>query len=63
MLVDEIAFLTAYQADRKLKERILAALATLMGFTGLARAGHRTRAGDSGSGSRWRVSTQPPPGP
>ncbi len=36
---------------------------TLMGFTGLARAGHRTRAGDSGSGSRWRVSTQPPPGP
>ena len=36
---------------------------TLMAFTGLARAGHRTRAGDSGSGSRWRVSTQPPPGP
>ena len=29
VLVDEIAFLTAYQADRKLKERILAALATL----------------------------------
>jgi DNA segregation ATPase FtsK/SpoIIIE, S-DNA-T family len=29
ILVDEIAFLTAYQADRKLKERILAALATL----------------------------------
>ena len=27
--VDEIAFLTAYQADRKLKERTLAALATL----------------------------------
>ncbi len=39
------------------------AFLTLMGFTGLARAGHRTRAGDSGSGSRWRVSTQPPPGP
>ncbi len=29
VLVDEVAFLTAYQADRKLKERILAALATL----------------------------------
>jgi S-DNA-T family DNA segregation ATPase FtsK/SpoIIIE len=29
VLVDEIAFLTAYQADRKQKERILAALATL----------------------------------
>ncbi len=29
VLVDEIAFLTAYQADRKLKDRILAALATL----------------------------------
>jgi S-DNA-T family DNA segregation ATPase FtsK/SpoIIIE len=27
--VDEIAFLTAYQADRKLRERTLAALATL----------------------------------
>ena len=29
ILVDEIAFLTAYQADRKLKDRTLAALATL----------------------------------
>jgi S-DNA-T family DNA segregation ATPase FtsK/SpoIIIE len=29
VLVDEVAFLTAYQADRKLKDRILAALATL----------------------------------
>jgi DNA segregation ATPase FtsK/SpoIIIE, S-DNA-T family len=29
IMVDEIAFLTAYQADRKLKDRILAALATL----------------------------------
>ncbi|MDQ2874618.1 MAG: FtsK/SpoIIIE domain-containing protein [Actinomycetota bacterium] len=29
VLVDEIAFLTAYQSDRKLKDRILAALATL----------------------------------
>ncbi len=29
ILVDEIAFLTTYQADRKLRERILAALATL----------------------------------
>jgi S-DNA-T family DNA segregation ATPase FtsK/SpoIIIE len=29
VLVDEIAFLTAYQADRKLRERTLAALATL----------------------------------
>ena len=29
VLVDEVAFLTAYQADRKLRERILAALATL----------------------------------
>jgi DNA segregation ATPase FtsK/SpoIIIE, S-DNA-T family len=29
IVVDEIAFLTAYQADRKLRERILAALATL----------------------------------
>jgi S-DNA-T family DNA segregation ATPase FtsK/SpoIIIE len=29
ILVDEIAFLTAYQANRKLRERILAALATL----------------------------------
>ena len=29
VLVDEVAFLTAYQADRKLSERILAALATL----------------------------------
>ena len=29
VLVDEIAFLTAYQTDRKLRERILAALATL----------------------------------
>jgi S-DNA-T family DNA segregation ATPase FtsK/SpoIIIE len=29
VLVDETAFLTAYQADRKLKDRILAALATL----------------------------------
>ena len=29
VVVDEIAFLTAYQADRKLKERILASLATL----------------------------------
>jgi S-DNA-T family DNA segregation ATPase FtsK/SpoIIIE len=29
VVVDEVAFLTAYQADRKLKERTLAALATL----------------------------------
>jgi DNA segregation ATPase FtsK/SpoIIIE, S-DNA-T family len=29
ILVDEIAFLTAYQADRKLRDRTLAALATL----------------------------------
>ena len=29
IIVDEIAFLTAYQADRKLKDRTLAALATL----------------------------------
>jgi S-DNA-T family DNA segregation ATPase FtsK/SpoIIIE len=29
VLVDEIAFLTAYQPDRKLKDRIMAALATL----------------------------------
>ncbi|GAA1267546.1 FtsK/SpoIIIE domain-containing protein [Sphaerisporangium rubeum] len=29
VLVDEVAFLTAYQTDRKLKERTLAALATL----------------------------------
>jgi len=29
VMVDEIAFLTAYQADRKLRERTLAALATL----------------------------------
>jgi len=29
IVVDEIAFLTAYQADRKLRERTLAALATL----------------------------------
>src|ERR1700690_2996621 len=29
VLGDEVAFLTAYQADRKLRERILAALATL----------------------------------
>jgi S-DNA-T family DNA segregation ATPase FtsK/SpoIIIE len=29
VLVDEVAFLTAYQADRKLKDRILGALATL----------------------------------
>jgi S-DNA-T family DNA segregation ATPase FtsK/SpoIIIE len=29
VLVDEIAFLTAYQADRKLRDRTLAALATL----------------------------------
>src|SRR5215472_331867 len=29
VLVDEVAFLTAYQSDRKLRERILAALATL----------------------------------
>jgi S-DNA-T family DNA segregation ATPase FtsK/SpoIIIE len=29
IVVDEVAFLTAYQADRKLKDRILAALATL----------------------------------
>jgi len=29
VIVDEIAFLTAYQADRKLRERTLAALATL----------------------------------
>jgi DNA segregation ATPase FtsK/SpoIIIE, S-DNA-T family len=29
IIVDEIAFLTAYQADRKLKERTVAALATL----------------------------------
>src|ERR1039458_8801701 len=29
IMVDEIAFLTAYQADRKLRERTLAALATL----------------------------------
>jgi S-DNA-T family DNA segregation ATPase FtsK/SpoIIIE len=29
VLVDEIAFLTAYQSDRKLRERTLAALATL----------------------------------
>jgi S-DNA-T family DNA segregation ATPase FtsK/SpoIIIE len=28
-VVDEVAFLTAYQADRKLRERTLAALATL----------------------------------
>ena len=29
VMVDEVAFLTAYQTDRKLRERILAALATL----------------------------------
>jgi DNA segregation ATPase FtsK/SpoIIIE, S-DNA-T family len=29
VLVDEVAFLTAYQRDRKLRERIKAALATL----------------------------------
>ena len=29
VLVDEVAFLTAYQRDRKLQERIMAALATL----------------------------------
>ena len=29
IVVDEVAFLTAYQADKKLKERTLAALATL----------------------------------
>jgi S-DNA-T family DNA segregation ATPase FtsK/SpoIIIE len=29
IVVDEVAFLTAYQADRKLRERIVAALATL----------------------------------
>jgi S-DNA-T family DNA segregation ATPase FtsK/SpoIIIE len=29
IVVDEVAFLTAYQADRKLRERIIAALATL----------------------------------
>ncbi len=29
MLVDEVAFLTAYQPDRKRKDRIMAALATL----------------------------------
>jgi S-DNA-T family DNA segregation ATPase FtsK/SpoIIIE len=29
ILVDEVAFLTAYQPDRKLKDRIMAALATL----------------------------------
>jgi S-DNA-T family DNA segregation ATPase FtsK/SpoIIIE len=29
IMVDEVAFLTAYQADRKLRERIVAALATL----------------------------------
>ena len=29
VLVDEVAFLTAYQPDRKLKERIMNALATL----------------------------------
>ena len=29
VVVDEVAFLTAYQADRKLRERILGALATL----------------------------------
>ena len=29
VLVDEVAFLTAYQPDRKLKERIMPALATL----------------------------------
>ena len=28
-MVDEVAFLTAYQPDRKLKDRIMAALATL----------------------------------
>ena len=30
VLVDEVAFLTAYQPDRKLKERIMLALATLL---------------------------------
>jgi DNA segregation ATPase FtsK/SpoIIIE, S-DNA-T family len=29
VLVDEVAFLTAYQRDRKLRERIMAALATV----------------------------------
>jgi hypothetical protein len=29
VLVDEVAFLTAYQPDRKLRERVMAALATL----------------------------------
>ena len=29
VLVDEVAFLTAYQPDRKLRDRIMAALATL----------------------------------
>src|SRR5262249_166719 len=38
VLVDEVAFLTAYQTDRKLRERVMAALATLTTLTTQGRA-------------------------
>ena len=61
VLVDEVAFLTAYQRDRKLRERIMAALATL---TTQGRAVGYCRGGRAAGPAQGRAfHPQPVPGP
>ena len=61
VLVDEVAFLTAYQPDRKLKERIMLALATL---TTQGRAlGYSVVAASAGPAQRGADHPEPVPGP
>ena len=61
VLVDEVAFLTAYQPDRKLKERIMLALATL---TTQGRAVGYSRGGGVAGPAQGRADhPEPVPGP
>ncbi len=61
VLVDEVAFLTAYQPDRNLKDRIMAALATL---TTQGRAVGLLRGGRVAGPAQGRADHQEPvPGP
>ena len=61
VLVDEVAFLTAYQPDRKLKERIMLALATL---TTQGRALGYSRGGRVAGPAQGRADhPEPVPGP
>ena len=61
VLVDEVAFLTAYQPDRKRKDRIMAALATL---TTQGRAVGLLRGGRAAGPAQGRADhPEPVPGP